>query len=295
MKGLARISLEQWRALLAVVDAGGYAQAAELMHKSQSSISYAIHKMEDLLGLKVFEVRGRKAELTPTGQMLVRRARLLLQEAVELETAAKRLSDGWEAEVKLAVDQLYPVDILFQVLESFSSEAPLTRIDLLETVLGGGDEALLGGEVDLALLPVVPPGFLGEPVYSMRFVAVAQAEHPLHHLGRALDIQDLRQHRQLVVRDSGSRRSKDAGWLGAEQRWTVSHVDTSIRSVCAGLGFAWLPEHRIRAQLDSGELKPLPLREGGQRQQWLHLIFRDRDYAGLAVKRLAQLFRDQPQ
>ena len=55
------ITLEQWRALLAVVDAGGYAQAAEVMHKTQSAVSYAIQKMEAVLGVKVFKV-GDEAE-----------------------------------------------------------------------------------------------------------------------------------------------------------------------------------------------------------------------------------------
>ena len=46
---MARISLDQYKALIAVVDAGGYAQAAELLHKSQSAVSYAVQKMERLL------------------------------------------------------------------------------------------------------------------------------------------------------------------------------------------------------------------------------------------------------
>src|SRR5262245_58483153 len=68
------IGLDQWRALLAVVDAGGYAQAAEVLHKSQSAITYAVQKIESLLGVKAFELQGRKAVLTPTGHMLYRRA-----------------------------------------------------------------------------------------------------------------------------------------------------------------------------------------------------------------------------
>src|SRR5471030_1757259 len=64
-----RISLEQWRALLAVVDAGGYAQAAAVLHKSQSAVTYAVQKMEALLAVKIFEVVGRKAHLTPTGEV----------------------------------------------------------------------------------------------------------------------------------------------------------------------------------------------------------------------------------
>ncbi len=85
-----QITLEQWRSLLAVVDAGGYAQAAESLHKSQSAVTYAVQKIEFLLGVKVFEIQGRKAILTPTGQMLYRRALALVEEANDLEQAAHK-------------------------------------------------------------------------------------------------------------------------------------------------------------------------------------------------------------
>ena len=76
-----RISLEQWRTLIAVVDAGSYAHAAQLLNKSLSSVTYALQKLESVLGVKAFEVRGRKAELTATGRLLYRRAQVLLSEA----------------------------------------------------------------------------------------------------------------------------------------------------------------------------------------------------------------------
>ena len=75
-----RITLEQWRSLLAVVDAGGYAQAAAALHKSQSAVTYAMQRMEALLGVKVFAVVGRKAQLTSTGEGLYRRAKALLKQ-----------------------------------------------------------------------------------------------------------------------------------------------------------------------------------------------------------------------
>ena len=59
-----RTSLEQWHCFLAVVDEGSYARAAEVLHKSQSAVTYTIQKMEEQLGVRVFEIRGRKAELT---------------------------------------------------------------------------------------------------------------------------------------------------------------------------------------------------------------------------------------
>src|SRR5690242_5652478 len=95
------ISLEQWRALIAVVDAGGYAQAAEALHKSQSAVTYAVQKLEALLDVKAFEIKGRKAVLTPTGQLLYRRALSLLDEAAGLEKSARSLAAGWEPEIHL--------------------------------------------------------------------------------------------------------------------------------------------------------------------------------------------------
>src|ERR1700731_4914974 len=108
MVATPRISLEQWRSLLAVVDAGGYAQAAEALHKSQSAVTYAVQKMESLLGVKVFEVVGRKAHLTPTGEVLYRRAKALLDEAGALEGAAGSLAAGWEAELRLGGGIIFP-------------------------------------------------------------------------------------------------------------------------------------------------------------------------------------------
>ena len=286
-----KISLEQWRALLAVVDAGGYAQAAEALHKSQSAITYAVQKLESLLGVKAFEVQGRKAVLTPTGALLVRRARALLDEASGLEQAAGALAAGWEAEIRLSVEVVFPTWLLLQVLDRFGQESPHTRIELTESVLGGTAEALLQGRADLAIGPAVPPGFFGEVLMGIEVRPVAHPDHPLHHLGRPLTREDLRQHRHIVVRDTGSKREAAASTIDAKQRWTVSNMATSIHALCQGYGFAWMVQDKIRNELAAGLLKPLPL-EGQERQGTLYLIFADHDYAGRGTRRLAELLRE---
>lgn len=286
-----RVTLEQWRTLTTVVEAGGYAQAAERLHKSQSAVTYAVQKLEALLGVKAFEIHGRRAVLTATGQMLARRARALTEEASQLESAAGRLAAGWEPELRLAVDIVFPTWLLLQVLEAFAAEQPATRIELLETVLGGTEEALIERQADVVVGPTVPPGFMGDPLMRLRFVAVAAPSHPLHALGRPLSDQDLRRHRQLVIRDSALQRRRDVGWLGAEARWTVSHKATSIHAVCRGMGFAWYAEDMIREELARGALKPLPLMEGSERYTELYLIFPDHDYAGPGARRLAEILR----
>jgi DNA-binding transcriptional LysR family regulator len=286
-----RVSLEQWRTLLAVVDAGGYAQAAEALHKSQSAVTYAVQKMESLLGVKIFEVIGRKAHLTPTGDVLYRRAKALLEEAGALEHAAGTLAAGWEPELKLAVEIIFPTWLLLESLARFAVQSAQTRIELYETVLSGTEEALMQRKVDLAIASTIPPGFAGDPLMTVRFIAAAHPDHPLHKLGRELTLQDLRKHRHLVIRDSGSQR-RGGTWLGAEQVWTMSQKATSIHAATLGLGFAWFPEDTVRRELDDGALAPLPLREGGERFATLYLIFADRDYAGPGALRLAEIIRE---
>src|SRR5690625_2751488 len=92
------ITLEQWRCLVAVVDAGGYVQAAEALHKSQSSITYAVQRLEHVLDVKAFSIQGRKATLTPVGRMLYQRARQLLEDSLSMERAAGKASAGWRSE-----------------------------------------------------------------------------------------------------------------------------------------------------------------------------------------------------
>jgi DNA-binding transcriptional LysR family regulator len=286
-----RISLEQWRSLLAVVDAGGYAQAAAALHKSQSAVTYAVQKMEALLGVKIFEVVGRKAQLTSTGEVLYRRAKALLDEAGALEGAAGTLAAGWEAELRLSVEIIFPTWLLLQCFARFAEERPQMRIELYESVLSGTDEALLQRKVDLAICSQIPPGFIGDQLMRLRFIALAHPDHPLHRLGRELTLQDLRKHRHLIIRDTGSQR-RSGSWLGAEQSWTVSQKATSIHAAVMGLGFAWFPEETVRGELKRGELKPLPLREGGERWAELYLVFADRDYAGPGARRFAEIIRE---
>lgn len=287
-----RISLEQWNALVSVVESGSYAKAAEQIHKSQSTLSYAIQKIERLLGTQVFEIRGRKAELTEAGQVLYARGKALLDEAARIERAAAAMAAGWEAELRLAVEILFPTWLLLECFAAFGQERPQTRIELYESVMGGTVEALLEGRVDLAIGPTVPPGFTGDALMHVRFVLAAHPAHPLHQLGRPLNAADLKQHRHLVIRETGSRRVRATSII-ADQRWTVSNKATSIRAATLGLGFAWFPEDSIREELQSGQLKVLPLREGAERYGTLYLIFADRDAAGPGARRLAEIIRER--
>lgn len=288
-----RISLDQWRSLIAVVEAGGYAQAAEKLHKSQSAVTYAVQKLESNLGIKAFTLEGRKAVLTQAGTMLYRRAKVLLDDALRLEGVAHTVSAGWESEISVAVDALFPTWLLLECIDRFGQDSPHTRIELYETVIGGGSEALSTRGVQLAILPEIPEGYSGVPLFSqLRIIPVAHVDHPLNQLKRELTLNDLRNYRHIVVRDSSSRRNKEVGTVEVAQRWTVSNMATSIGAVCRGFGFAWLPEVKIRDELSQEILIPLKLVEGGERFVQMYLVFADRESAGPGTLRLADIIKN---
>jgi DNA-binding transcriptional LysR family regulator len=286
------ITLDQWRAFVAVVDTGSFAKAAEHVHRTQSTITYAVQQIERLLGIAAFRTEGRRSVLTPTGELLYRRARYLLDDAVAIEQASRRVSAGWEAELAVAVEIIFPTGQLLAGLQQLGEESPHTRIEVIETVLGARTDLLASRIADVAIFSSVPPGFLGEPLMRLRFVLVTSPEHPLQQLKRKVTLRDLRQHRQLVVRESSPSRMAPT-LVDVTQRWTVSHMPTSIEAVRMGYGFAWLPEDRMRDELASGTLKPVPMRTGGERFADLYLILADAEHSGPAARRLVEILRER--
>ncbi|WP_315982944.1 LysR substrate-binding domain-containing protein [Aliamphritea spongicola] len=183
--------------------------------------------------MKLLQVKGRKAYLTDAGHLLLRRAEGLLDSAQHIDDLARSLSAGEEPEIGLAIDQIMPAVYITEVLEQFASEYPNTRVQLYETVLSGAREALEEGAVDLAIAGAGMAGYLSEPMTGIDFIAVASVNHELCNMG-PLNMDDLRNHRQIVTRDSALQDKVDSGWLKAEQRWTVSNLSTAVAMVQRG-------------------------------------------------------------
>lgn len=289
-----KVTLDQWKALHAVVDYGGFAQAATYLNRSQSSVSHAVNKLQDLLGIKVLKIQGRKAVLTEAGRILLQRSRQLLTDASLLEQQARHLNDGWEAEVRIAVESAYPNELLMQAFRQFNELEQNVPVRLEEVVLSGAEQALLNGRVDLAITPFIPQGFLGEELIRVNFIAVAAPEHPLHRLGHELTTRDLSRETHIIVSDSGSR-GLDAGWISDKRRWTVTNPESATKLIRSGLGFGWLPEKEIKKDLQEGALKALPLKQGRNNPALLYLVYADAECIGPATRKLADILKSVSQ
>lgn len=289
-QSIPRTTLEQWALLAAVVDRGGFSQAAEALHRSQSTLSYGVAKLQQQLGVPLLELRGRKAELNEHGTVLLARARRIVDDLRGLEQLAQSLRQGWESELHLVVDAAFPRPQLLRILEELQKVCAHTRLYLHDEVLSGAEQALIEGRADLAIAPQVPGTMLGDWLMDITFIAVAHRDHPLLEAGRPLTLEDLTRHTQCVVRDSGTLSPRDSGWLGSPQRWTVSSLEASLAAVEAGLAYAWLPEHLAAAGLADGRLVALPLVAGRTRRVPQYLILGRPDSAGPATRLAAELF-----
>lgn len=288
---LAKTSLEQWAVLAAVVDHGGFAQAAAALTRSQSAVSYAVARLQEALDVPLLVLEGRRAVLTPHGQVLLKRSRSLLRDLGNLESLARTLQQGWEPELRLVVDAAFPRDRLLNIVAELQHLCPNTQMQLSDAVLSGAEDAIVDGAADVVVSTRVPSGHLGDWLLDVTFIAVARSNHPLFALDHPLTTEDLMRHVQVVVRDSGVRHPRDEGWLGSDLRCTVSSTEASLATVEAGLAYAWLPEHLLRRSLERGVIRPLPLAAGASRNAPLYLVLVNPDLAGPAARAAIEAFQ----
>ena len=290
-RNIPKSTLEQWCLLDAVVECGGFAQAAEKLNRSQSAISYGIGRLQDQIGLNLLETQGRRAVLTETGRVLLKQARPLIEDLLRLEARVTALGQGWESELRIALDSVFPAPVFFAALIEFKNICPHTNIVVTEAILSGTDEALANGDVHMAIGNNVPSGFMGESLLNIDFVAVAHAKHPLHQLNRLLSLNDLAAHTHIVIRDSGRSAPRSDGWSGARRHWTVSSLSSSLEAIRNGIGYAWLPQHVVEKDLQDDTLRELPLLVGRRRSVMLYLIHANPETAGPAALILEKCLR----
>ncbi|HMA11649.1 MAG TPA: LysR substrate-binding domain-containing protein, partial [Steroidobacteraceae bacterium] len=204
---------------------------------------------------------------------------------------ARAIDRGWESELRLVIDASFPQAQLLGVLAELRASCPHTTLSLADAVLSGAEEAITAGQADVVVTTRVPPGFLGDWLLEVEMIAVAAPSHPLHALGRAVTLDDLAQHTQVVVRDSGRLNPRDEGWLGAQLRWTVASLEASHAAVRAGLAYAWLPAHLIAGDLAAGRLRALSLAVGGSRRMSLYVVLVKGETAGPAARKAVELLQ----
>lgn len=284
-------TLEQWRIFQAVVEHGGYAQAAEKLNKSQSSLNHAIAKLQQTLGVALLEVRGRKAYLTDAGEMFLRRAKLMNQQMQELELLAHNIHQGWEAEIRLAIEIAHPRRPLNRALQNYYPLSRGTHLQMIDSVLSGTEEIINESRADIVISGNIPKGYLGEPLSEVTIFPVCHPQHPMAQENNLITADELSQQLQIVIRDTARKPKEMTGWLKAEQRWTVTNFNEAIEIILSGMGFAWIPQHLVEGFIQRKQLHRIQMREGNERKLFTHLIIPSPERLGPSANTLLDCLR----
>jgi DNA-binding transcriptional LysR family regulator len=259
-----RISLKQWKMFNAVIDFDGFFGAADSLHVTQSTISHAVAKLQEQLGVPLLELKGRKARITEEGKILLEKSRDLVRHAIELEELADGLRQGWGPEIRLAMDPSFPADLLTQALRSTSSSARAIRLRVKEATPEQATLALRDNTADLAISTRVAFGFAGSKLIDIEHVAVAHPKHALFGLKRELTPHDLRTHCQLVISDANDYfpAEVDGRFPVHARSRSVTGLERAMGLLRQGLGYAWLPRHQVQDSVEAGLLRILPIASG---------------------------------
>lgn len=146
-----KTTLEQWALLERVIEAGSFAKAAEETYRSQSSVSYNLSLLQERLGVALLMTEGRRAVLTPAGELLLNQVKPLLKAFAYVETRAATLRSGMRTRIDLMVDSIFPRSRLFAILRQFQQLYPQTQVRLTEVLENSRADAL-NDEADVMVL-----------------------------------------------------------------------------------------------------------------------------------------------
>jgi DNA-binding transcriptional LysR family regulator len=284
-----KTTLDEWEILQAVVHLGGFAPAAEQLNRSQSTISYAISRLQEQIGIKLFEQKGRKAHLTEAGRLLLADAEPHLAGFHHLEQRAGSLASGGQSEIRLSVDSIFPNERLFAALAEFARRFPHVHQKLRQTTFISADSEFSAHNAHLCVVGLMSREYFVKPVLDIRMTAIAHREHPLHSLKRQVSRIDMMRHMLVVIEGAGSGSAKRQPRSPAQRFLPVSTIEAAIDSVRSGLCFGWLPEYRVQTYLESAEFLPLQMPVGGTREVRLNLVCKDSNPGSREVTALAEL------
>jgi DNA-binding transcriptional LysR family regulator len=253
-----RLSLDALQALDAIARSGSFAAAGEALHRTTSTLSYTVRKLERDLGVEVFDRRGHRAELTEAGRLLLDEGRAILDAAQSVERRVRTLGRGWESEIAIAHNEVVPLDPVLDLVGEFYAAGHPTRVRIRTEVLGGVWEALTAQRADVALVEV-PPGAAQEiahrPVGSVGFVFAVAPGHPLTREPQPLKVATVRRHRIVAVADTAlSFPVRTTGITPGADVLTVSSMQAKIQAQVLGLGVGFVPQGLAASAIAAGSL-----------------------------------------
>ncbi len=290
------VTLDQMRILIAVAETGSFSAAARRLGRVQSAISQSIQALETGLGTPLFLREGKIPQLNDAGRVILEDARRLIQGAETLKARAESIATEVEPELTLAVDAIFPNDVLMASLKTFVEIHPWIPVTLFTEGLGGAEQRLRDGVAKLGLFVPLPTGaedFDSEFLVSIPTVPVVSTDHPLAAVKGPLGRDVLEQHIQLVLTDRTPLTAGLTGGIISPRNWRFADLNTRLDYLLGGFGWCFMPVHLVRDEIAGGKLKALELREQVGRTFPVHVVQQRGRSPGKAARWLIEDMRSR--
>jgi LysR family hydrogen peroxide-inducible transcriptional activator len=247
------MTLNELRYIVAVARERHFGHAAEACFISQPTLSVAVKKLEEELGVSLFERRKGEVSVTPIGEQIVAQAQRVLEEASSIRQIARQGQDQLDGPLRCGAIYTVGPYLLPYLIPELAERAPKMPLVIEENYTASLGEKLKRGELDVILisLPFEEPGVLTLPLYREPFVLLLPSSHPLNQK-REFAIGDLKKENVLLLgaghcfRDQVLQVCPDclhprSNEVGTAQTLEGGSLETIRYMVASGLGVTILP------------------------------------------------------
>jgi len=268
------MTLNELRYIVAVARERHFGHAAEACFVSQPTLSVAVKKLEDELGVALFERRKGEVSVTAIGEQVVERAQRVLEEAAAIPQLARLGQDQLAGPLRLGAIYTVGPYLLPHLIPQLTETAPQMPLMIEENFTAALAEKLKHGELDAILisLPFEEPGILTLPLYREPFVTLLPRSHPLSTRS-GIRVEDLRNENVLLLGSGHCFRDqvleacpeclhKTAGEGASQQSLEGGSLETIRYMVASGLGITILPCSAAGAERFSERLLRIKRFEG---------------------------------
>jgi DNA-binding transcriptional LysR family regulator len=254
-----KLSLEALEVIDMIDRKGSFAAAAESLYRVPSALTYTIRKLEEDLGIELFDRSGHRAMLTRAGAELLKEGRYLLDAAQTLECRVRRVATGVETDITIAISDLFDFHPIFDLLQDFYQQGFGTRVKLVREVYGGSWDALQSNRADISIgAPGDSPpgnGFSTHLLGQLEFVFAVAPHHPLAAMPEPLNASDIVQYRAVAAADSSRNLPpRTSGILSGQDILTVPDMQTKLQAQIAGIAIGYLPRPMAQSAANQGRL-----------------------------------------
>jgi len=246
------MTLQELKYLVALADHGHFGKAAESCFITQSTLSTQIKKLEDFLGVTLFDRSLKRVTPTPIGREILQAARNIVEEAERIRELAKHAQDPMARTIHLGVIPTLGPYYLPHALTLVHKKHPGLRMLLREEMTPQILEHLVDGKLDAGLLalPVTDDSLRVEPLFYEPFYAALPAGHPLARRD-VLKVSDIMSEKLLLLDEGHCLRDQalDVCGTGSRGREEVraTSLETLRQMVGMGLGLTLLPALSVDA------------------------------------------------